>query len=48
MNKMAIGVIVLGAIITLAGIVILIGLGEGTAETIEEGVLYESADGEMK
>ena len=48
MNKIAIGVIALGVIITLAGIVILINLGENTIETIEEGILYEGADGEMK
>ena len=48
MNKIAIGVIALGIIITLAGIVILANLEEGTRETIEEGILYEGADGEMK
>jgi len=48
MNKIAIGVIGLGIIITLAGIYILTNLGEDTIETLEEGVLYEGADGEMK
>ena len=48
MNKIAIGTIVLGIIITLIGIIILSNLGEDTVETIEEGVLYEGADGEMK
>ena len=48
MNKVAIGVIGLGIIITLAGIYILSNLGEDTIETLEDGVLYEGADGEMK
>ena len=48
MNKIAIGVIGLGIIITLAGIYILSNLGEDTIETLEDGVLYEGADGEMK
>ena len=48
MNKIAIGVIGLGIIITLAGIYILTNLGEDTVKTLEEGVLYEGADGEMK
>ena len=48
MNKIAIGVIALGIIITLAGIIILMNIGEDTVETIEEGILYEGADGEMK
>ena len=48
MNKIAIGVIALGIIITLAGIIVLSNLGEDTIETLEEGVLYEGADGGMK
>ena len=48
MNKIAMVVIGLGIIITLIGIIILSNLGEDTVETIEEGVLYEGADGEMK
>ena len=48
MNKIAIVVIGLGIIITLIGIIILSNLGEDTVETIEEGILYEGADGEMK
>ncbi|MEC8875285.1 MAG: hypothetical protein VYE50_01765, partial [Candidatus Thermoplasmatota archaeon] len=48
MNKIAIFVIGLGVIICLAGIIILMNLGEDTAETIEEGMLYEGADGEME
>ena len=48
MNKIAIFVIGLGIIITLIGIVILSNLGEDTIETLEDGVLYEGADGEMK
>jgi len=48
MNKIAIGVIALGIIVTLAGIIILMNLGEDTVETIEEGILYEGADGEME
>ena len=48
MNKIAIFVIGLGIIITLIGIVILSNLGEDTIETIEEGILYEGADGEME
>ena len=48
MNKIAIGVIGLGIILTLAGIYILSNLGEDTIETIQEGILYEGADGEMK
>ena len=41
-------VIGLGIIITLAGIYILLTLGGKTVETLEEGILYEGADGEMK
>ena len=48
MNKIAIGVIALGIIVTLAGIIILMNIGEDTVETIEDGVLYEGADGEME
>ena len=48
MNKIAIGLIALGVIITLIGIFVLSNLGEDTVETLEEGVLYEGADGEMK
>ena len=48
MNKIAIGVIALGIIITLIGIIVLSNLGEDTIETLEEGVLYEGAAGEMK
>ena len=48
MNKIVIGVIALGIIVTLAGIIILMNLGEDTVETIEEGILYEGADGEME
>ena len=48
MNKIAIGVIALGVIITLAGILLLIGIEEGAKEAIGEGYLYEGADGEMK
>ena len=48
MNKIPIIVIGLGIIITLIGIIVLSNLGEDTVETLEEGVLYEGADGEMK
>ena len=48
MNKVPIVVIGLGIIITLIGFIILSDLGEDTVETIEDGVLYEGADGEMK
>ena len=48
MNKIAIGVIALGIIVTLIGIIVLMNIGEDTVETIEEGILYEGADGEMK
>ena len=48
MNKIAIVVIGLGIIITLIGIIVLSNLGEDTIETLEDGVLYEGADGEMK
>ena len=48
MNKVPVIVIGLGIIITLIGIVILSNLGEDTIETLEDGVLYEGADGEMK
>ena len=48
MNKIAMVVIGLGIIITLIGIIVLSNLGEDTIETLEEGVLYEGADGEMK
>ena len=48
MNKIPMVVIGLGIIITLIGIIVLSNLGEDTIETLEEGVLYEGADGEMK
>jgi len=48
MNKIAMVVIGLGIIITLIGIIVLSNLGEDTIETLEDGVLYEGADGEMK
>ena len=48
MNKIAIGVIALGIIITLIGIIVLSNLEDDAIETLEEGVLYEGADGEMK
>ena len=48
MNKIAIGVIALGIIITLAGIIVLSNLEEDATETAEEGLLYEGADGEME
>ena len=48
MNKIAIGVIALGIIITLIGIIVLLNLEEDATETAEEGLLYEGADGEMK
>ena len=48
MNKVPMIVIGLGIIITLIGIIVLSNLGEDTIETLEDGVLYEGADGEMK
>ena len=48
MNKIAIGVIALGIIITLAGIIVLSNIEEDATETAEEGLLYEGADGEME
>mgnify|MGYP000333112186 CR=1 FL=1 len=48
MNKIAIGVIALGIIITLAGIIVLSNLEDDAIETAEEGLLYEGADGEME
>jgi len=47
MNKIAMVVIGLGVIITLAGIIILSNLEKNATETAEEGLLYEGADGEM-
>ena len=47
MNKIAIGVIALGIIITLAGIIVLSNIEEDAVEAIGEGKLYEGADGEM-
>ena len=48
MNKIAIVVIGLGVIVSLAGIILLTGIEERTVEKFEEGLLYEGADGEMK
>ena len=48
MNKIPIVVIGVGVIITLVGIFLLLGIGERTVEKIEEGILYEGADGEME
>ena len=47
MNKIAIGVIALGIIITLIGIIVLSNLDDDAIETIEEGKIYEGVDGEM-
>ena len=47
MNKIAIGVIALGIIITLIGIIVLSNLEDDAIETIEEGKIYEGVDGEM-
>ncbi|HIC36355.1 MAG TPA: hypothetical protein EYO80_01610 [Candidatus Marinimicrobia bacterium] len=48
MNKIAIGVIALGIILTLAGIVILSNLEDDAIEAFDEGKIYEGVDGEMK
>ena len=48
MNKIAIGVIALGVLITLAGIYVLVNLEDEALETVGEGVLYEGADGEVE
>ena len=47
MNKVAIGVIVLGIVITLIGIIVLSNLEDDAIESIEEGKIYEGVDGEM-
>ena len=46
MNKVAIAVMVVGALITVGGIV-LIFTGDSFEENIEEGIIYEGADGEI-
>ena len=48
MNKIAIGVIALGIIVTLIGIIVLSNLEDDAIETIEEGKIYEDVNGEMK
>ncbi len=48
MNKIPVVVIVLGIILTLAGIIVLSNIEEDAVEAIGEGKLYEGADGEMK
>ena len=48
MNKVAMIVIGVGALITLIGIILVTGIEERTEETLEEGYLYEGADGEME
>jgi len=48
MNKIAIVVIGIGVIVTLAGIILLSNLEDDAIETIEEGKIYEDVDGEMK
>ena len=48
MNKIAIGVIALGVIITLAGIYVFVNLEDNFLGTVGEGVLYEGADGEVE
>ena len=44
MNKVAIVVMILGALITIGGIA-LIFTGDSFEENIEEGIIYEGADG---
>ena len=46
MNKVAIAVMVVGALITVGGIA-LIFTGDSFEENIEEGIIYEGADGEI-
>ena len=46
MNKVAIVVMVVGALITVGGIA-LIFTGDSFEENIEEGIIYEGADGEI-
>jgi len=46
MNKVAIVVMILGALITVGGIA-LIFTGDSFEENIEEGIIYEGADGEI-
>jgi len=48
MNKIALVVIGIGIIVTLIGIIVLSNLEDDAIETIEEGKIYEGADGEMK
>ena len=46
MNKVAIVVMIVGALITFGGIA-LIFTGDSFEENIEEGIIYEGADGEI-
>ena len=48
MNKIATVIIGIGVIVTLVGIFLLLGIEERAVEKIEEGVLYEGADGDME
>ena len=48
MNKIATVIIGIGIIVTLVGIFLLLGIEERAVEKIEEGVLYEGADGDME
>ena len=48
MNKIAIGTIVIGVILLIVGLVQIMSLGEDFEDTLEAGILYEGADGEME
>ena len=48
MNKVPIAVIAVGIIITLAGIFVVLNIEEKARGTVDEGVLYVGANGEME
>ena len=48
MNKIAIGTIVVGVILLIVGLVQVRNLGDDFEDTLEAGIVYEGADGEME
>jgi len=48
MNKVAIGTIIIGVILLIVGLVQIMSIGEDFEDTLEAGIIYEGADGEME
>ena len=48
MNKVAIGTIIIGVILVIVGLVQIMSIGDDFEDTLEAGIIYEGADGEME